>query len=132
MAHSLEVRVPILDHKFVEWVSGLPPELKLKGREGKYIFKKALEPYIPNEVMYRRKMGFAVPLANWFRGPLKGYVHEALTSERLADTGVFNMSFINKLLNDHDSGKQENSAAIWSLLMFESFLRNSNNEPSKS
>ena len=123
MAHALEVRVPILDHKFVEWVSGLPPELKLKGREGKYIFKKALEPHLPNDVLYRSKMGFAVPLASWFRGPLKKRVREALTSKHLADIGVFNMQFVKKLVDDHQSGQREHSAALWSLLMFESFLR---------
>jgi len=71
MAHSLEVRVPLLDHKFVEWVSGLPVDTKLRGSEGKYILKKSLEPYLPNDVLYRRKMGFGVPLGKWFRGPLK-------------------------------------------------------------
>jgi asparagine synthase (glutamine-hydrolysing) len=70
MAHSLEVRVPVLDHKFVEWVSALPTRFKLNGREGKYIFKKALESLLPNEILYRPKMGFAVPLGKWFRGPL--------------------------------------------------------------
>jgi len=124
MAHALEVRVPILDHKFMEWVSGLPPELKLKGREGKYIFKKALEPHVPNDVLYRPKMGFAVPLANWFRGPLKERVSSSLASQRLADTGFFNMNFVTKLVDEHQSGIREHSAALWSLLMFESFLRN--------
>lgn len=123
MAHALEVRVPILDHKFVEWVSGLPPDLKLKDREGKYIFKKSLEPHVPNDVLYRPKMGFAVPLASWFRGPLRERVQNSLASERLADTGLFNMTFIQKLVDDHQSGVREHSAALWSLLMFESFLR---------
>lgn len=123
MAHALEVRVPILDHKFVEWVSGLPPEIKLKGREGKYIFKKALEPHVPNDVLYRPKMGFAVPLASWFRGPLKDRVRSALSSEQLAETGIFDMRFIKKLVDDHQSGVSEHSAVLWSLLMFESFLR---------
>src|SRR6202162_4017154 len=67
MAHSLEVRVPLLDHPLMEWLSGLPPDLKLRGREGKYLFKKALEPYLSDDILYRPKMGFSVPLANWFR-----------------------------------------------------------------
>ena len=71
MAHALEVRVPLLDHKLVEWISGLPVSLKLRGHEGKYIFKKSLEPYLPNDILYRDKMGFSVPLASWFRGPLR-------------------------------------------------------------
>jgi asparagine synthase (glutamine-hydrolysing) len=123
MAHALEVRVPILDHHFVEWVSGLPPSLKLRGREGKYIFKKALESHLPHDVIYRPKMGFAVPLAGWFRGPLRERLLKALTSDHLAETGVFNMRFIKQLVDEHQSGKREHSAVLWSLLMFESFLR---------
>ena len=125
MAHSLEVRVPLLDHKLVEWISGLPPSLKLRGREGKYIFKRALEPHLPNDVLYRPKMGFGVPLAGWFRGPLKERVRESLLGDVLRDTGLFEASFLNKLVNEHQSGMGEHSAAIWSLLMFEAFVRNS-------
>ncbi len=123
MAHALEVRVPILDHEFVEWVSGLSPDIKLKGREGKYIFKKSLESYVSDDILYRPKMGFAVPLSSWFRGPLRERLQQSLTSKRLEETGIFDMSFIKKILNDHLDGKREHSAALWSLLMFESFLR---------
>ena len=125
MAHALEVRVPILDHEFVEWVSGLSPGLKLKGREGKYIFKKALESSLPDDVLYRPKMGFAVPFANWFRGPLKERLKAALAGPMLEDSGIFNMSFINNVINEHQSEKKDHSAVLWSLLMFESFMRNS-------
>jgi glycosyltransferase involved in cell wall biosynthesis len=86
MAHALEVRVPILDHKLVEWISGLPPDLKLRGREGKYIFKKALAPYLPDDILYRRKQGFAVPLDRWFRGPLKQQLRDAVLGPVMADT----------------------------------------------
>ena len=71
MAHALEVRVPLLDHKFVEWVSGLPASMKLNGQEGKHVLKSSLQPHLPDDVLYRAKMGFGVPLANWFRGPLR-------------------------------------------------------------
>ena len=71
MAVSLEVRAPIIDHEFMEWAAGIPAAMRLKGGEGKYIFKKALEPYLPHDVMYRDKMGFAVPISEWFRGPLR-------------------------------------------------------------
>ena len=71
MANSLEVRVPLLDHTLVEWAARLPSDLKLHGREGKYVFKDALEPYVSKEILYRPKQGFAVPLATWFRGPLR-------------------------------------------------------------
>ena len=124
MAHSLEVRVPLLDHDLVEWVSGLPASLKLRKQEGKFILKKSLEPYLPQEVLYRNKMGFAVPLAGWFRGPLRNRVRSALLGDILADTGIFDMEFIKKMLDQHQSGQRDYSAPIWTLLMFESFLRN--------
>ena len=87
MAHALEVREPLLDHELMGWVSGLQVDLKLRGTEGKYLFKKALEPYLPHEVLYRKKMGFSVPLASWFRGPLKDKVRHAVLGERLAGNG---------------------------------------------
>jgi len=125
MAHSLEVRVPILDHEFVEWVSGLPPEMKYSAGEGKRIFKRALEPLLSREILYRRKMGFAVPLASWFRGPLRQRLRTALLGETLAGTGIFNVRFLETLLDQHQSGRRDHSAALWSLLMFEAFVRGS-------
>jgi len=123
MAHALEVRVPLLDHKLVEWISGLPPEMKLKGSEGKYIFKKAMEKYLPHDILYRRKQGFAVPLAAWFRGPLRERVQQALLGPTLADTGMFNQDFLRELVEQHQSGRRDYSAPIWTLLMFEAFLK---------
>jgi asparagine synthase (glutamine-hydrolysing) len=122
MAHSLEVRVPLLDHKFVEWISGLPPQMKLKGTEGKYIFKKSLEPHLSQDILYRKKMGFGVPLASWFRGPLKEKVNTAILGEKLSGTGMFNQKYLKHLVDQHQSGVRDYSAPIWSLLMFESFL----------
>jgi len=123
MAHALEVRVPLLDHKLVEWISGLPPELKLKGSEGKYIFKKSLENHLPHDILYRKKMGFSVPLASWFRGPLKQRVRDSLLGPMLADTGMFNTSYLAEIVEQHQSGRRDYSAPIWTLLMFEAFLR---------
>ncbi len=123
MAHALEVRVPILDHKLVEWMSGLPPEFKLVGHEGKYVLKKALEPHLPHDILYRPKMGFSMPMASWFRGPLKQLVREALLGPVLAETGFFNQKFLHQLVDQHQSGVRDYSVPIWSLLMFESFTR---------
>ncbi len=125
MAHSLEVRVPILDHEFVEWVAGLPASIKLNGREGKHVFKKALEPHLPAEILYRPKMGFAVPLASWFRGPLAKRVRTTVLGERLMDAGVFNRTVLKRIVEQHQSGQREYSAPIWALLMFDGFLRHS-------
>ena len=124
MAHSLEVREPLMDHPLVEWVSSLPPGYKLRNREGKYLFKKALTPYLPSEILYRPKMGFAVPLAKWFRGPLRRQVREAVLGSVLADTGWFNATCLRRLVDDHQSGRHDHSVSLWTLLMFESFLRN--------
>ena len=123
MAHALEVREPLLDHKLMEWWSGLPPKMKLNGREGKYIFKKALEPYLPNEVLYRPKMGFSVPLAAWFRGPLRERVREAVLGSTLKDTGIFNQRFLKEMVEKHQSGRRDYSASLWTMLMFEAFMR---------
>jgi asparagine synthase (glutamine-hydrolysing) len=123
MAHSLEVRVPLLDHELVEWMAGLPPSMKLHRGESKYVFKKALEPYLSKRVLYRPKMGFAVPLAAWFRGPLRDRVRTSLLGSTLADTGIFDEAALRRLLERHQSGSRDHSAPIWSLLMFEAFLR---------
>ncbi|WJW74456.1 amidotransferase 1, exosortase A system-associated [Thiohalobacter sp. IOR34] len=123
MAHALEVRVPILDHEFVEWVAGLPPGLKLRGHEGKHVFKRALRSHLPEDILYRRKMGFAVPLAAWFRGPLRERLRAALLGPTLADSGLFDQGFIARLVEQHQSGRRDHSAVLWSLLMFESFQR---------
>ena len=124
MAHSLEVREPLMDHELIDWLATLPTSQKIKGVEGKYIFKKAMEPYLPNDVLYRPKMGFSVPLARWFRGPLKQRVRDALLGPRLAATGWFNQSYLEHLVEAHNAGTRDYSASIWTLLMFEAFLRN--------
>jgi len=124
MAHALEVRVPLLDHKLVEWISGLPSSYKLQGGEGKYLFKKALEPHLPREILYRNKMGFATPLARWFRGPLRQRVRSAILGPTLAETGIFNTAYLREMVDQHESGRRDYSAPIWSLLMLEAFLRN--------
>ncbi len=124
MAHSLEVREPLMDHPLVEWLSNLPPGLKLRNGEGKYLLKKTLEPYLPAEILYRPKMGFSVPLAKWFRGPLRKSVRDAVLGPVLADTGWFNARYLRRLVDEHQSGLSDYSTPLWTLMMFESFLRN--------
>ena len=124
MAHSLEVREPLMDHVLVEWLATLPSSLKIKGQESKYLLKKSMESHLPEDVLYRPKMGFAVPLARWFRGPLKNRVREALLGPRLAGTAMFNETCLRRIVADHESGSRDYSAPIWTLLMFEAFLRN--------
>ena len=124
MAHALEVRVPILDHPFTEWVSGLPSNCKLRGQEGKYLLKKSLEPHLPHDVLYRDKMGFGVPLAKWFRGPLRERLRrDLLESGGLAATGMFNQAYLTRLVDEHQSGVRDHSAPLWTLLMFQATVR---------
>src|SRR5688572_22748605 len=124
MAHSLEVRDALMDHPLVEWLATLPSHFKLRGGQGKHLLKRAMEPHLPAEILYRKKMGFAVPLARWFRGPLKSRMRDSLLGERLADTGWFNPRYLEHLVAQHDSGARDYSTAIWTLLMFDAFVRN--------
>jgi asparagine synthase (glutamine-hydrolysing) len=123
MAHSLEVREPLMDHPLVEWLATLPASLKVRGDEGKVLLKSAMEPLLPHEVLYRPKMGFAVPLAQWFRGPLAQRLRDAVLGERLADTGWFDRASLERLVAEHQSGQHDHSAPLWTLLMFEAFMR---------
>jgi asparagine synthase (glutamine-hydrolysing) len=124
MAHSLEVREPLMDHPLVEWLGTLPSSLKMHGGEAKWILKQAMEHRLPREILYRPKMGFAVPLARWFRGPLRSRVRDALQGDRLLGAGIFDAAYLRSLLESHQSGARDHSAPIWSLLMFDAFLRN--------
>jgi len=123
MAHSLEVRVPILDHELVDWIGTVPAAKKLNGTEGKYIFKKALEPKLPREVLYRSKMGFAVPLARWFRQELKEQSSRRLLSSGFLTGGLFDGDFVRRLLDDHQRGRRDFGSIIWALMMFDGFQR---------
>jgi len=123
MAHALEVRVPLLDHKFVEWVSGLPSSCKLRNGEGKHVFKKALQPYLSDDILYRKKMGFSIPLASWLRGPLREAMKAAVLNPMLVDTGIFNPNYLQRMVDEHLAGTKDHSTALWAVLMFEAFLR---------
>jgi len=123
MAHSLEVRVPIIDHKYVEWAFNVPSSHNLEKGIGKYSLKKALEPHLPHDVLYRKKMGFAVPLDSWFRGPLKERLFDGILSDRMVNSGYFEKKQLKTLIDDHLSARRDNSAPLWTLMMFESFLR---------
>jgi len=122
MAHSLEVRVPLLDHELVEWIASLPSRFKLQDGEGKYIFKKSLEGRLPEDILYRPKMGFGVPLGKWFRNELKQNIREAVLSERMLDCGFFDAGYLHRLVEHHQSGLRDYSAPLWTLMMFDQFL----------
>jgi asparagine synthase (glutamine-hydrolysing) len=120
MAHSLEARAPMLDHHFLEFAARIPANLKLKGgRESKYIFKKAAEPFLPGEIIYRPKMGFGVPTDHWFRGELKDLVQDTLLGPRALERGYFRKDALEKLVREHQSGERNWQYLIWNLLMLE-------------
>jgi asparagine synthase (glutamine-hydrolysing) len=125
MLNSLEVRVPILDHQFVEWVAALPSHWKLRGRVQKYILRKLAERIgVPREVLYRKKQGFTLPLVHWLRHELKHMVMTVLLEPRTMQRGYFDQRGIRQLLDDHFSGRKVNTGRIWRLLMFELWHRN--------
>jgi asparagine synthase (glutamine-hydrolysing) len=131
MAHSLEVRGPFLDYTLIEWAATLPTSSKLRGLEGKAVLKKALEPLLPREVLYRDKMGFAVPLDLWFRGSLVERMTSSLAGSTLARSGLFDAEQLRKIGAEHRSGHRDHSAVLWALLMFEGFLDSSGRAASK-
>ena len=122
MAHSLEVRVPLLDHKLVEFAATIPPELNLNGSSGKQLFKKGMRGILPDEVIDRPKRGFAVPLATWFRGELEGFARDLLLSRRCRERNIFNSAYVERLLDLHRGGRPLD-LQLWTLMSFEMWCR---------
>ena len=119
MVHSLEVRVPFLDHELVEFAAKIPPELKIRGEVSKYILKQTVSGVVPPSVLKKKKQGFALPLAKWFRGELKEFAQETLTSTTFKNRGLFAPDSIEKILQTHQKGMMDCSAIIWALIFFE-------------
>jgi len=117
MAVSLEVRCPVLDHKFMEYAAKIPSNFKLKGLEGKYIFKRALTKYLPDEILYRRKMGFGVPILEWLRHELKDYAETLILRSEATDV-FFNRPFLVRAWNQHQKGLRNWSSLLWIVMMF--------------
>jgi len=125
MATSLEVRVPILDHLFVEWATGLPAEWKLRGAQQKYILRKLADRVgVPHEALYRPKQGFAMPLVHWIRHELKDLILSVLLEPRTMQRGYFDPVGVKRLLDEHFRGHRDHSGGIWRLLMLELWHRN--------
>ncbi len=123
MANSLEARSPFLDHKVMEFAASLPPELKLRGLQTKYILKEAFRSRLPEEIINRKKMGFGVPLNRWFRQELRTAAYEILLSKRTMERGYFNRGAVKQLLDEHVSFQADNSYRIWALLFLELWHR---------
>jgi asparagine synthase (glutamine-hydrolysing) len=125
MLTSLEVRVPMLDHVFLEWVTGLAPEWKMRGASQKYILKRLAERVgVPRNALYRRKQGFALPLVHWIRNELKDLILTVMLEPRTLQRGYLDPQAVRRLLDEHFSGRRDHSGRIWRILMFELWHRN--------
>ena len=123
MAHSVEIRVPYLDLDLVEFSTTIPPELKMKGKETKFILRKVAEKYLPHDVIYRPKVGFGVPVEHWVRHELDDFIESNLSKETIESSSIFDYSSINELVRDNQTGKINASYNIWSLLAVQSWLK---------
>jgi len=128
MAHSLEARVPLLDHRLVEFAATIPADLKLHKGRTKHIFKQALKGILPDTIIDRPKQGFAVPLGRWFRGELNGFVHELLLSPTSRARNIFNPAYIENLLKLQARGRPLDSQ-LWTLISFELWCRTFLDQP---
>jgi asparagine synthase (glutamine-hydrolysing) len=124
MATSLEARVPLLDHKLIEFVTRIPASLKMKGLETKYIFKRAVREIVPAEILDRPKQGFGVPIQQWINQQLRERVHGTLTEARTEQRGYVEPAYVRLLLDEHERGRRDHSAELWTLFMLELWHRN--------
>ena len=118
MAHSLEVRVPLLDTRLVEWMARMPSDTKVRGLKLKYLLKRVAAQVLPAEILERRKAGFSIPIPRWLKTDLRPLVNERLAPEAVAAEGFFNSRVVAEMLDDHWAGRRDYSRQIWNLLMF--------------
>jgi asparagine synthase (glutamine-hydrolysing) len=119
MAVSLEAREPLLDHRLIEFAASLPESMRVRGGHGKWLMKKAMGRYLPDDILYRPKQGFVTPIAQWFRGPLAETAREIAGSAALARTGWFDTRRLAMLVDAHVAGTTDNSRLLWQLLMLD-------------
>ncbi|MBM6578415.1 amidotransferase 1, exosortase A system-associated [Microvirga sp. SRT01] len=122
MSVGLEAREPLLDHRLVQFCATLPASMRLRGGEGKWLMKRALKPYLPDDLLHRRKMGFVTPVSAWFRGPLAEQAAALSRSRILTETGWFDMPTIAKMAADHRAGRAEHGRTLWQFMMLERSL----------
>jgi len=115
----LEVRVPFLNRDFVDFVNGIRSDMKVRGFKRKFLLKKALEQRLSGDILKRRKKGFELPLASWFRNDLAGFARSVLSEHKLKQHGMLRPEGIKKMIEEHEAGAEENSRKIYSLIMFQ-------------
>jgi len=123
MANSLEARAPFLDHKVIEFAASLPESLKMQRYKTKSLLKKVAARLVPPEVVYRRKMGFGVPIGKWFRGEMKDFVSDVLLSDTALNRGIIRPDAIERYVREHTSGERDHQYQLWTLLMMELWFR---------
>ncbi len=123
MACSLELRAPLLDYTLAEFIATLPSDLKFRGFTTKYLYKKAVEKIVPKEIVHRKKKGFGIPIAKWIKKDLKGLFQDALAPDKIRSEGFFRPGYVQTLLSDHLDGRKDNRKQLWTLLMFELWLK---------
>jgi asparagine synthase (glutamine-hydrolysing) len=123
MAASIEARVPLLDHKLVEFAASLPPHLKIRRLTRKYLLKKVSRGWLPPEIIHRKKKGFPMPFSVWFRNAARSFVHDLLSPATVRRRGLFNATFLEKLLHDHETRVADHGSLLWSLLSVELWHR---------
>ena len=121
MMASLEGRVPLLNNDFVEFATHLPMDMKLRGLRSKFLLKRALRGVLPEQILNRPKKGFGIPVAEWFRGPLKEQMLSVLSPERITRKGFFDPREIQHLIDDHLNGRRDNRKQLWTLFAFETW-----------
>jgi asparagine synthase (glutamine-hydrolysing) len=123
MAVSLETRVPFLDHRVAALAARIPLSLKIRGGGGKHILRELLYREAPRQLFDRPKAGFAIPVGEWIKGPLRPWAEELIETTKLAEEGWFDPVIVQRRWQDHLSGRRDSTAALWAVLMFQAWLR---------
>jgi asparagine synthase (glutamine-hydrolysing) len=118
MAHSLEARVPFLSHGFVDWSLTMPTRMKLRGKTGKYVLRKAVEPWLPANALDKRKLGFQLPFKDWFRGEFSDFAREAWNDSGAAASGYLQPNAVEQLFNEHRAGLADHGRILYAIAMF--------------
>jgi asparagine synthase (glutamine-hydrolysing) len=122
MAVSLEAREPLLDYRLIEYGARLPVDMRVRGTTGKWLMKQAMRRYLPDDILFRRKMGFVTPISGWFRGPLADEARRIPQGSALAATGWFDAKAIDRIVTDHQSGLSDHGRLLWQLMMLDRSL----------
>jgi asparagine synthase (glutamine-hydrolysing) len=123
MGVALEAREPLLDHRLVQFAWTLPPVMKVRGEDTKWLLKQLLRRYVPSALIDRPKMGFSIPIGRWLRGPLRGWAEDLLDERRLREDGLLVAEAVREKWDDHISGRREWEYYLWDLLMLQAWLR---------